>query len=36
MPEMLENKKEDYYGNKVIGYLRLTMLNEVKYFSKYE
>lgn len=36
MPEMLENKKEDCYGNKVMGFSRLTVLNTLKSFSKYE
>lgn len=31
----VENKKEDCYGNKSIGFSRLTMLNEIESFSKY-
>lgn len=36
MPEMVENKKGDCYGNKVMGFSRrLTVLNVVDSFSKY-
>lgn len=36
IPEMLENKKEDCYGNKVMGFSRLTVLKAIKSFSKCE
>lgn len=36
MAQMLENKKKDCYGYKVMRFLRLTMLNAVKSFAKYE